>query len=109
VPILIKNSTLLQQDECLPSQDVLIKEGKIAAISPVGNISCEDAEIIDASGKLLSPCFVDLHFHGSGEYLIDDGPGTPVIPDSIIQFGKAKVWISETVAQDTTIDWDKGY
>lgn len=72
--ILIKNSTVLQLDERLPNCDVLLEDGKIAAISPTGKIKYEDAETIDAGEKLLSPGFVDLHIHGCGEYLIDDGP-----------------------------------
>ena len=37
------------------------------------------------------------------------GPVTPRIPDSIIQLGKAECWVSETIASDITVDWDKGY
>lgn len=37
------------------------------------------------------------------------GPVCPMIPDSIIQLGKAQAWISRTIAQDIAIDWTKGY
>ena len=74
MPTLIKNCTIFQQGKLLPNRDVLLKDGKIAAISLAGKMRCEGAEPIDADGNLLSPGFVDLHIHGSGEYLIDDGP-----------------------------------
>ena len=41
--------------------DVLIDGEKIAAVAP--GLSCEDAEIIDVSGKLLFPGFIDAHTH----------------------------------------------
>ena len=37
------------------------------------------------------------------------GPVTPLVPDSIVQLTSADVFISETIAQDITPDWDKGY
>ncbi len=40
--------------------DIGIKEGKI---QKVGHISTKDAEIIDATGKIVCPGFIDLHSH----------------------------------------------
>ncbi len=41
--------------------DVLVCEGKIAALSP--EIVAKDAEVIDASGKVIIPGLVDMHTH----------------------------------------------
>ena len=41
--------------------DVLIDGEKIVEIAPA--LTCEDAEIIDVSGKLLFPGFIDAHTH----------------------------------------------
>ena len=41
--------------------DVLIDGEKIAAVAP--GLSCADAEVIDVSGKLLFPGFIDAHTH----------------------------------------------
>ena len=41
--------------------DVAIRGGKIAAIRP--NISASAAEVIDASGKLVTPGLIDIHAH----------------------------------------------
>jgi cytosine deaminase len=42
--------------------DVLVQEGRIAAIGP-SLAAPADAELIDGHGQLLSPPFVDAHFH----------------------------------------------
>ena len=56
---------LLIRDATLPDGrigiDIACAGGKIAAIEP--NISAEAARKIDASGRLVSPPFVDCHFH----------------------------------------------
>lgn len=42
--------------------DVVIEDGRIAAVGPAG-IAVEPAEIIDAAGLVVAPGFVDLHTH----------------------------------------------
>ncbi len=56
---LIKNA-LLTDESAAFFADVLVREGKIAAIGQ--NLSCA-GEIIDAQGFTLMPAFVDLHCH----------------------------------------------
>ena len=56
---LIRNATLTDGRS---GQDVLVIDGRIAAIGP-GLPQPEGAELIDAQGWLLSPPFVDPHFH----------------------------------------------
>lgn len=41
--------------------DILIEKGKIKAIDE--NITTENAEIIDASGKIVTPGLIDIHVH----------------------------------------------
>ncbi len=41
--------------------DIAIEGGRITAVEP--GINAEAAEIIDATGKLVSPPFIDAHFH----------------------------------------------
>lgn len=45
----------------LPRGDVLIEDGRIAAIA--GNLEVTGAEVVDASGKIVLPGFVDTHRH----------------------------------------------
>ncbi|MEV7098477.1 amidohydrolase family protein [Amycolatopsis sp. NPDC051045] len=45
----------------LPRGDVLIEDGRIAAVAP--GIDAPGAEVVDASGKIVLPGFVDTHRH----------------------------------------------
>ncbi|WP_227980015.1 dihydroorotase [Nocardia spumae] len=65
---LIKNGTVVRTDKAAPedgqSADILIVDGKIAAIGPdLGDDAVADAEIVDATGKLVFPGVVDAHQH----------------------------------------------
>lgn len=56
--LIVKNATLLDAQEQI---DIAVKDSKIVAIEV--NISASANEIIDAQGYLLSPPFIDSHFH----------------------------------------------
>jgi cytosine deaminase len=56
--LLVRNSTLPDGRQ---GQDVGVSDGRIAAIEPW--IEAEAGTVIDAAGHLLSPPFVDPHFH----------------------------------------------
>ncbi|MBT9489242.1 MAG: amidohydrolase family protein [Rubrivivax sp.] len=58
-PLLIRHATL---PDGRPDIDVLMQDGRIAAMAPALP-AVPDAEEIDAQGWLLSPPFVDAHFH----------------------------------------------
>lgn len=54
--------------------DVRIEEGRIAEVAPAGNLS--GGEVLDASGKYVTPGFVDIHIHGAaGEDFCDSVDG----------------------------------
>ena len=61
--ILIKNATVwtMEKEGVLPNTDVLLKNGKIAAIGK--NLSAAGARVIDGTGKHLSPGIIDEHSH----------------------------------------------
>jgi dihydropyrimidinase len=56
----IKNGTIVTSVDTYQA-DILTEEEKIVAIS--NNISVDDAEIIDATGKYVLPGMVDKHTH----------------------------------------------
>ena len=59
---LIKNGLIFDAVHKDPyTADILIQDGKFAAIGE--NLSSENAEVIDASGKHIYPGFVDAHSH----------------------------------------------
>ncbi len=43
--------------------DLLLKEGRIAAVEPTGKIKERADQVIDARGLVVAPGFVDLHVH----------------------------------------------
>jgi 5-methylthioadenosine/S-adenosylhomocysteine deaminase len=61
---LIKGGIVLTQDDQLgelPRADVLIEDDRIAAVGP--DLDAADARIVDASGDIVIPGFVDTHRH----------------------------------------------
>ncbi len=61
---LIRNADILTMDTKLgelTGMDVLIKDGKIAAIAK--GMKVDDAKVIDATGKILMPGMIDGHRH----------------------------------------------
>ncbi|WP_422377688.1 amidohydrolase family protein [Roseibium sp.] len=56
--LLVKNANLPDGRHGL---DIACKDGRIAAVE--AGIAAEAAQVIDAGGKLVSPPFVDSHFH----------------------------------------------
>jgi cytosine/creatinine deaminase len=57
--MLIRNATL---PDGRTGIDLLVQQGRIAAMG-AGLVAPEGAEVVDAQGWLLSPPFVDAHFH----------------------------------------------
>ena len=57
---LLKNGTVVSGSGMI-SQDVLIDGEKSVRVGE--NLSAEDAEVMDVSGKLLFPGFIDGHTH----------------------------------------------
>ncbi|WP_410667436.1 amidohydrolase family protein [Amycolatopsis sp. cmx-4-68] len=61
---LIRGGTVVSVDPAVgdfPRGDVLIEDGRIAAVAPALDVA--GAEVVDATGKLVLPGFVDTHRH----------------------------------------------
>ena len=71
----ITNASVVLPDRLAKGCVVAFEDGRITAICPTGGLPAPAAEeVVDAKGSFLAPGFIDLHFHGSGEFLIDNGP-----------------------------------
>lgn len=62
--LLIKSGHLIDPTENQNSgKDILIEDGKIAAWVNAGDSVPKDAEILDATGLIVAPGFIDMHVH----------------------------------------------
>ncbi len=62
--LLLKDGIVVTQDPALgvlPKGDVLVKDGRIAAIGP--SLSAPDAETVDCAGHFVLPGLVNAHMH----------------------------------------------
>jgi len=65
--IIIRGGRLLDIDaHCAPPTDILIIGDTVAEIGPPGLAAPADAEVIDASMRLMHPGLINAHTHGMG-------------------------------------------
>lgn len=70
--ILIRNATILTAGKGkLENTDLLIQKGKITKIGK--NIQAGDAQVIDGTGKFVSPGIIDCHSHSMMDGSINEG------------------------------------
>lgn len=86
--------------------------GDIAAVPPRA-ATIGPAQLLEAKNNMG---FYSIGVHGtstSWQRLIARlalfGPVTPLVPDSVIQLKKADILVSENIASNIEVDWDKGY
>ncbi len=70
---LIKNCRVISPNVDLSGAAVAITAGKITGVYEAGTALPEAANVIDGSGKMVVPGFIDLHFHGAGGFDVCDG------------------------------------
>ena len=72
--IKITNGKIILPYSIIENGCVLIEDGKIMDVVS-GNVEFENAKVIDAKGKYVSPGFIDTHCHGGGGYdFMDETP-----------------------------------
>ncbi len=88
-PVLIRNATLmLATGKTIPRGNILLTNGKIAAISEFDIPAPDGVQVVDGTGKFVTPGIIDTHSH-VGVYAMpnttahDDGneATSPVTPD----------------------------
>lgn len=72
--IIIKNARIFDGEKIVNDTNIFISSTKIDKIT-TGSVHKipEDAEVIDGTGKLITPGFIDIHIHGAGGYDVMDG------------------------------------
>lgn len=68
----IINGKIITPRRIIPNGTILVESGKIVAVEE-GNIEANDAVVVDAGGKYVSPGFIDIHIHGSAGADFMDG------------------------------------
>lgn len=63
--ILLKNARIvtMKGDEVIEQGDILIENNRIKAVGKTGTLDGTGATVIDASGKTITPGFIDTHAH----------------------------------------------
>ncbi len=71
---LLRGGTVVFGESLLPGYDVAIVGDRIECVSPTGALPAEtDWDILDMTGLVVSPGFIDLHSHGGGGHDFMDG------------------------------------
>lgn len=63
--ILLKNARIvtMKGNEVIENGDILIENNRIKAVGETGSLNAGDAKVIDATGKTITPGFIDTHAH----------------------------------------------
>ncbi len=62
--LVIKNGRLLDPSQDLDDHyDLLVKDGLVEEVAPRGRLQATADQVIDASGMIVSPGFIDIHVH----------------------------------------------
>ncbi len=71
--LVLTGATVVDGTRAKPYEaDVCIKDGKIAEITP--NFSGESREVVDITGKVIAPGFIDIHSHSDACPLVSFSP-----------------------------------
>ncbi|WP_263367941.1 dihydroorotase [Edaphobacter bradus] len=62
--LLIRNGRLIDPANGVDApRDLLLREGRVAAVEPPGTLDGVEAETIDAAGMIVAPGLIDVHVH----------------------------------------------
>jgi N-acetylglucosamine-6-phosphate deacetylase len=97
----IINGRIITPYRIINGGTVLISGNTITAVSE-GNIDVQDATVIDARGKYISPGFIDIHVHGGGGHDFMDGS-----EDAFLRIAETHVKYGTTAMVPTTLTSEK--
>ena len=97
--LVLRNATVIDGTGAppRPATDVVIRDGRIAAVQPTGRPPAPGATVIDATGKFVIPGLVDMHAHvfpdppdANGNHRLDR-PSTLHMLPTFLRFGVTTV------------------
>ncbi len=74
-PLIVRGGLVLDGEAFLGPADILVQNGRIAAVGPPGLLAPDGAALVDASRRLLHPGLVNAHTHGHGNLMKSMGDG----------------------------------
>lgn len=72
---LIRNVRMVEPGIQIRRGEVMVRNGRIATVNPAGCTTLDDAQVVEGSGRLLTPGLIDVHTHGIMHSLYESGPG----------------------------------
>jgi N-acetylglucosamine-6-phosphate deacetylase len=94
--LVLRGGTVLGPTGWMPECDVQVADGRVTAVGP--RLTTRAAAAIDARDRLIVPGFIDVHVHGAGGVMFEEGyeEGAARISALLPQFGTTG--IAATVA-----------
>lgn len=72
--LLIRNVQLVEPGNAIRPGDLLVRDGRIAALGTVPAAAANGASVVEGGGRLLTPGLIDVHTHGIMHSLYETGP-----------------------------------
>ncbi|TAM58901.1 amidohydrolase family protein [bacterium] len=95
-----------------PHMDVLVEDGKIAAVRPTGDaVRSSDAQVVDLEGAFLMPGLIDMHVHliwsGSPDPVsVVDTEGAQLTTVRAVANAQTQLRSGVTTVRDVGSNWD---
>ncbi|MDY3071662.1 MAG: N-acetylglucosamine-6-phosphate deacetylase [Eubacteriales bacterium] len=102
--MIFTNGKIVNRDFDIVDAEILVADGRIAKIAPYGTICRDGQEVVDCTGKILHPGFVDSHIHGCNG--ADTGDATPEALETMSRY-LAKHGVTSFCPSSMTVSHDE--
>jgi N-acyl-D-amino-acid deacylase len=78
--VVVRNGTVADGSGAEPVRaDVLVRAGRIVAVEPPGVLPAGDTPVVDATGLVVAPGFIDVHSHADNAALLAEDDTTKIL------------------------------